>query len=247
MVHHLFVDLLPTVAENLFGERVDNIFDSHTPQDAFTQALNNFTALHQGFDINPHHGTTIIFEYHTVLGNIRQTTGQVARVRCFQGGIGQSLAGPVGRNKVLQHGQPFAEIGNNGSFDDLSGGFGHQSTHAGQLTHLVLASPGTGIGHHVNRVEAFFNYQFTFFILQRLALFACCRGYFHGFHHFVGHIIGRFGPNVHHLVVLLSLGNEPLGVLAAYFAHLFFSFFQDGLLAFRCDHGVNGYGQPALG
>ena len=153
----------------------------------------------------------------------------------------------MGRNKVLQHGQPFTEISDNGCFDDLTGRLGHQAAHAGQLTHLVLASPGTGIGHHVNRIEAFFNNRFTFFILHRFAPFVCRGSYFHGFHHFVGYVVGGFGPDVDHLVVLLSLGNQPLGVLPAYFGHLFFSFFQDGRLALRGNHGVNGYGQPALG
>ena len=77
----MFVDFFPTAANNFFGKGIDNILHGHTPQYPFTQALNNFTALHQGFDLNPHHGTAISLEHHTVLGHIRQTPGQIARVR----------------------------------------------------------------------------------------------------------------------------------------------------------------------
>ena len=65
--------------------------------------------------------------------------------------------------------------------------------------------------------------------------------------HRVGHGVGALRPGVDHLVVLLSLGDESLGVLAAYFAHLFF-IRLDGFPAFihhfevHTDKWTSGFG-----
>ena len=144
----------------------------------------------------------------------------------------------MGRDKILQHRQPFTEIGDNGCFDDLTGRFGHQTAHAGQLTHLVFASSGTGIGHHVNGVEALFDNRLSFIILCRLTPLFSRWGYFHGFHHFIGHVIGCFGPDIDHLVVFFALGNQALGILTANLGDLSLGFSQDGLFALGGDHGV---------
>ena len=70
-----------------------------------------------------------------------RTPGQVTGVGRLEGRIRQTLPGAVGRDEVLEHGQPFPEIGGNGLLDDLTGRLGHQTAHAGQLLHLVLAAP----------------------------------------------------------------------------------------------------------
>jgi hypothetical protein len=62
----------------------------------------------------------------TILGHVGQPAGQVSRVGRFQGRIGQPLAGAVGGDEVLQHGQAFTEIGLDGRLDNLTGRLGHQ-------------------------------------------------------------------------------------------------------------------------
>ena len=76
-----------------------------------------------------------------VLGHVDQPPGQVAGVGGLERGVGQTLAGAVGRDEVLQHGQALAEVGGDRRLDDLAGGLGHQAAHAGQLPDLLRAMP----------------------------------------------------------------------------------------------------------
>jgi hypothetical protein len=48
------------------------------------------------------------------------------------------------------------------------------------------------------------------------------RRIFHGLHHFVGHIIRCFGPNIDHFIIFFTLGNQPFGVLTPDFGDLIF-------------------------
>ena len=92
---------------------------------------------------------------YQILRHIHQTSGQVTRVSCLQGGIGKTLTGTVGGDKVLKYVQTFTEVGDDRRFDDRAIGFRHQTPHTTQLTHLRHTTPGTGVGHHIDRVERF--------------------------------------------------------------------------------------------
>ena len=138
------------------------------------------------------------------------------------------------RDEVLQNRQAFPEIGLDGCFDNFTGRLGHEATHASQLTHLILAAARAGIRHHENGIES-----------GRLVTAGRWR-VLHGFHHFIGHVVGRLGPYVDNLVVLFTLGDQPFGVLASNLRHLFFGLFQNIPFLFRDNHGVYGNRQPAL-
>ena len=71
-----------------------------------------------------------------VLRHVDQTAGQIAGVRRLQRGVGQTLAGAVGRVEVLEHRQPLLEVGDDRRLDDLARRLGHQAAHAGKLLHL---------------------------------------------------------------------------------------------------------------
>ncbi len=94
------------------------------------------------------------------MSHIDQTASQITGVGSLQGGIGKTLAGTVGRDEVLQHGEAFLEVGKNRVFNDLAAfgtgllRLGHKATHAGQLADLVLATTSARVEHHVYRVEA---------------------------------------------------------------------------------------------
>ncbi len=150
-------------------------------------------------------------------------------------------------NKVLQNGQPFTKIGRNRRFNDLAGWFGHEPTHTGQLPHLILAAPGTGIRHHINWIQAFRDNRFLVLIQHRVSVFIDNGGNLHGVHHLVGNIIRCLGPYIDNLVVLFTLGNETLGVLPADFLNPRLRGLENVPLGIWNNHGIDGNGQASLG
>ena len=71
-----------------------------------------------------------------ILGDVDQTPGQVTGIGGLERGIRQSLAGAMGRVEVLEHGQPFLEVGDDRRFDDFARWLGHEAAHTGQLLQL---------------------------------------------------------------------------------------------------------------
>ena len=98
-------------------------------------------------------GAAVLLADDHVLGDVDQTPGQVARVGRAERRVGQALAGAVGRDEVLEHGQTLLEGGLDRTLDDLALRIGHQAAHAGQLPDLRERPAGSGVGHHVDRVE----------------------------------------------------------------------------------------------
>src|SRR5207248_2538358 len=84
--------------------------------------------------------------------DVDETTGQVARVGGPQRGVRQALAGAVGGDEVLQHGQALAEVRLDRPRDDLALRVGDEPTHTGDLLHLQHVSASTRADHHLDRV-----------------------------------------------------------------------------------------------
>ena len=78
---------------------------------------------------------------------------EITRVRRLERGVGQTLAGAVGRVEVLQHGQAFLEVRQDRRLDDRAVGTRHQAAHAGELLHLLRRTAGAGMAHHVDGVH----------------------------------------------------------------------------------------------
>ena len=87
-----------------------------------------------------------------VLRHVHQAPGEVPGVGGPQRGVGQALAGTVGRDEVLEHGQALAEAGLDRPRDRLALGVRDQATHAGDLPDLHRVTTGTGVDHHPDRV-----------------------------------------------------------------------------------------------
>ena len=81
-------------------------------------------------------GATVGLADDDVLGDVDQTTGEVARVGGTQGGVGQTLTRTVRVHEVLEHRQALAERGLDGLRDELAVRTGHQALHAGQRPDL---------------------------------------------------------------------------------------------------------------
>ena len=98
-------------------------------------------------------GPAVVLADDELLGHVDQATGQVARVGGPQGGVGEALAGTVGRDEVLEHRQALTERGLDRAGDHLAARVGDQALHAGDLADLLGVPSGTGVDHHVERVE----------------------------------------------------------------------------------------------
>ena len=88
-----------------------------------------------------------------VLGDVDETPRQVARVGRAERRVGETLAGAVGRDEVLEHRQALHEVGLDRALDDLALRIRHQAAHTRELTDLLEGSTRSRVGHHVDRVE----------------------------------------------------------------------------------------------
>src|SRR6188508_437835 len=130
-------------------------------------------------------GAAVLLAGDDVLGDVDQAPGQVPGVGRAQGGIGEALAGAVGRDEVLEDGHALAEVAPDGDVDDPAGRVGHQAAHGAQLTDVALVPSGTRRGHHRDRAVR----------VERL-------------HHLLGHRRARLLPDTDDLLVALVLGDE---------------------------------------
>ena len=128
-----------------------------------------------------------------LLRDVDESTGQVAGVGGTQCGVGQTLAGAVGGDEVLEHREAFTEVALDRARDDLTTRVGDETAHTGDLTHLHDVSSGTRADHHVDRVER-----------RRL----------HEILHGLRDLVGRVGPDLDLLLTALVVGDDAALVLA---------------------------------
>ena len=139
--------------------------------------------------------------------------------------------------KYCRHVQAFAEIRRDRRLDDRTVRLGHQTAHAGQLANLRRGTPRAGIGHHEDRVER---------ILLDLLAFTIGHGRLAKLvHHRLRDFVARTAPDIHDLVVALTLGHQPRCVLRLDFLHLTFGFADDRDLFHRHEHVVGRKGNAA--
>ena len=97
----IFVDFLIGIYNNFISVRVDNIFQGGTPQNTFSDPLNDLATFYQGGHIDTINSAAIQFGDDTVLSYVYQPSGKITGVSGFQGSVGQSFAGAVSGNKIL--------------------------------------------------------------------------------------------------------------------------------------------------
>ena len=136
-------------------------------------------------------GAAVLLAGDDVLGDVDQAPGEVPGVGRAQGGIGEALAGAVGRDEVLEDGHALAEVAADRDVDDAAGRVGHQAAHGAQLTDVALVPAGARRGHHRDRAVR----------IERP-------------HHLVGHRRARLLPDADDLLVALVLGDEAALELA---------------------------------
>ena len=230
-VHPAFVKQRTAFADNFVAARAHDIHRGHTTEDALAQWLDDIAAL----DNRLHHqaliGTTVDRGDDHVLGNIDQTTGQIPGVGGLERRIGETLTRTVGRDEVLKYVQTLAEVGSDRRLDDRAVRLGHQATHTGQLADLRGRTTRPGVGHHIDGVERILLDLLAFAIGDPLLAELS--------HHRARHLVIGVRPDVHHLVVALTVCDQTGGVLVFDLFYLGLCRSQDLRLLRRDDHVVD--------
>ncbi len=189
--------------DGLARQRVLHVLERHAADDAIAQRLDDFATLDDRGHVDAVERVAVVARNDDVLRHVDQAAGQIARIGGLQRGVGQTLAGAVGRDEVLQHRQSLAEVRRDRGFDDFAGGLGHQAAHPGQLPDLLLAASGAGVRHDEDRVE----------LVAALVLVR------HLAEHLVGDALGDIRPDVDDLVVALTVGDGAVLVLLFHLDH----------------------------
>ena len=189
--------------------------------------LGGIAAFVIGVDGDAAGGAAVILTHDDVLGDVHQTTGQVAGVRRTQCGVHQTLTGAVGGDDVLGNRQAFAEVGANRKVNDFPLRVRHQTAHTDQLTHLGHVSPGPRVGHHPDRVERVVLVEVLFDFFDQT-------------------LVG-FRPGVDHLGVTFHLGDLTQAVALLGVRDLLLGFFEQTSLFARDAQVIHGDGDGGLG
>ena len=111
--------------DDLTGDRIGDLLTRDAAIDAGGERGNFLVAVVDRCHGDAVGGAAILLENDHVLGDIDELAGHVSGVSRFQGGVGEAFAGTVGGDEILQHGEAFAEVRDDGALDDLAGGLGH--------------------------------------------------------------------------------------------------------------------------
>src|SRR5579864_499473 len=217
----VFGDLLVDINDDVAVVILD-LLERHAADDAVTQWLDDFAGFHDTGDVNAVHSAAVVLADDHILGHVDQSARQVAGIRGLESGIGESLAGTVRRDEVLQHGQPFAEVCRDRGLDDFTRGLGHQAAHSRELANLLFRSAGAGVGHDVNRVDRAF----------LVALL-------HLSEHLVCDLFSNRRPDFDDLVVALAVGDGAVQVLLLDAHALLLGVLHQRLLVVGDDHVVD--------
>src|ERR1035441_8764636 len=192
-----FVDLLVRLSEQFLRLlRIRDVVARKPAHEAVAQLDHLVFAFVDGLDPNAVGRAAIVLANNHVLRHIHQFAGHVTRVGGLEGGVGQTLAGAVGRDEVLEHRKSLTEVGENRFLDDVAGRLGHQSAHAGKLADLLPIAARAGIDHQRDRVIFFL----ALVVIERLQ-------------HDVRNLVGAMCPDVDDLVVAFAWGDNTLAIL----------------------------------
>src|SRR5690606_3488237 len=135
LVGDAFANLLAAVADDLAGRLIDDGHCGVAADDAAAQRFDGF-AVFLAFNPEPAGGATVLFEDDDVLSHVDEAAGEVPGVRRAQCGVGETFAGAMGGDEVLEDREPFAEGATDREFDDLAVRVGHETAHTGHLADL---------------------------------------------------------------------------------------------------------------
>ena len=132
---------------------IADVLERHAAEHAVAEALDDLAALDERRHLDAVERAAVLLGDDRVLRDVDETAGQVAGVGGLERRVGETLAGAVRRDEVLEHGQAFAEVRRDRRLDDLARRLGHEAAHAGELADLLRRAAGARVGHHEDRVE----------------------------------------------------------------------------------------------
>jgi hypothetical protein len=110
----LLGDLVADADDLLLGQRIEDLLLADAADDAVAQRLERVAALHDRRDRDAVGGAAVLEDDDDVLGHVDEAARQVAGVGRLERRVGETLAGAVRRDEVLQHERPsrkFAVMG----------------------------------------------------------------------------------------------------------------------------------------
>ena len=220
--------------QNIRRTRLQNVFSSHTTQNAIAQRLFNIATLDNRGHGDAFQGAAVIFSDDQVLRDVNQTTSQVTGVRRFQCGIRQTFTRTVRGDEVLEYVQTFTEVRGDRRFDDGAIRLRHQTTHTGKLTNLCSRTTRTGVGHHVDAVEGDLLLFFAVTVNNGFSLQVV--------HHRFGYTIVRRSPDIDNFVVAFARGHQTRLELLLNLSNFCFRFADDLVFFLRDDHVIDTNG-----
>src|SRR5579862_4297332 len=226
LLREILADLLVALDEHLARLRMLDVLRRGAAEDALAERRDDLAAIDLGLDGDTLLGAAILRRDDAVVRHVDQTAGQVTRIRRLERGVGQTLAGAVGRVEVLEHGEAFLEVRQDRRLDDRAVRTRHEAAHAGELLHLLRRAAGAGMAHHVDRVH-----------LRHAARLRIDARLGDLLHHFRRDQVGALRPVVDDLVVLLFVRGQAVLILLLALAHLV-ARLLDQLLLRRRDHHV---------
>ncbi len=232
LVSGLAVDHPVDLDENIPGNRILDLGNGDTPVDTCPE-LNCLlvTSLHRLLG-DAALGSTIMAVDDNVLGHISKFPRQVTGVSGLQGGVSQPLTRTVGRGEILQNPQSLAERRLDGSLDDLSGWFRHQSAHPGELSNLGDASSCAGFHHHENRIHV---------LIPGSGIFP------ETLHQLITHLVSGVGPAVDDLAPTFIVRDHAILMALLDLLDLGLSRSNDGFLGRRTAKIVDTEGKARTG
>ena len=210
--------------EHLVGAGLQNIPDGEAALQALGELLNDLAVFLDLGDYDALVHAAVVLTDDDILAHIHHAAGQVAGVGGTQSGIGQALTGATGGGEVVQHGHALAEVGLDGDLDGLTGGVGHQAAHTGELTDLLHAAAGAGVGHHEDGV-----------ILIQAGSQS------------VGNVGGGLLPLADHQLIALFIGDEAHVVLVLDVHHALLGLGDELVLLLGHGHVGDGDGDGGTG
>src|SRR6266849_6160794 len=142
---HLINFLVGLGNHGLGVARVMNVVTGKTADEPLAQLDHFVLAFVNRLHPDAVASAAILLPDDDVLRHVHQLAGHVTGVGGLEGGVGQALAGAVGRNEVFEDGEAFAKVGQDRFFDDVAGGLGHEAAQTGQLADLLLVAAGAGV------------------------------------------------------------------------------------------------------
>src|SRR6185437_11046260 len=122
--------------DDLVGDGVHDVGAANAAADGIGQAhLDLFAAIYDAARNSLRRSAVVGGDDH-VLGDVGQLASEVTAVGRLEGRVSQALTRPVCRAEVLEHREPFAEVGLDGGLDDFAVGLGHEAAHPGKLADL---------------------------------------------------------------------------------------------------------------